>query len=363
MATFRQCIILCHPPRSRPALRFALAGLLGMAVVLTPIAVHAETKSLVWTRLDTEIAVQLNGDLKITETNVIDFTSGVFSWGFRDIELTRLTEVRDIVVTERGQPLETEIVYTDDNKLRIKYYFLTPARGEQRTFVLNYTVVGATRYYNEGDQVFWAAVYPDRGGFAVQNARAVVRLPAGATATNAEVYGVRANVKGLGESVVVAEALEPIPSGDQMEVRVQFPHGILTGEPAPWQQAYDARRRFEEAEKPRYDFFTLLASLLIFLGGPALAAVLYYTRGRDPDVGLVAQYLTEPPDAPPGVLGALIDETADIRDLVATLVDSGAARRADDEGETGRGAGRCAHHHGLDIRAGGELRQAGAEAV
>ncbi|WP_169238405.1 DUF2207 domain-containing protein [Candidatus Roseilinea sp. NK_OTU-006] len=307
--------------QSRPVLRFALAGLLGMAVVLTPIAVYAETKSLVWTRLDTEIAVQLNGDLKITETNVIDFTSGVFSWGFRDIELARLTEVRDIVVTERGQPLETEIVYTDDNKLRIKYYFLTPARGEQRTFVLNYTVVGATRYYNEGDQVFWAAVYPSRGGFAVQNARAVVRLPAGATATNAEVYGVRANVKGLGESVVVAEALEPIPSGDQMEVRVQFPHGILTGEPAPWQQAYDARRRFEEAEKPRYDFFTLLASLLIFLGGPALAAVLYYTRGRDPDVGLVAQYLTEPPDAPPGVLGALIDETADIQDLVATLVD------------------------------------------
>jgi len=305
----------------RLALLSALAGLLAVAVVLVPAAVYAETKSLVWTRLDTEIEVQPNGDLKITETNVIDFTSGTFSWGFRDIELSRLTDVRDIVVTEGGQPLETEIVYTDDNKLRIKYYFLTPARGEQRTFVLNYTLVGATRYYDEGDQVFWAAVYPERSGFAVQNARAVVRLPAGATATNAEVYGVRADVKGLGESVVVAEALEPIPSGNQMEIRVQFPHGIITGGPAPWQRAYDERRRFEETEKPRYDFFTLLASLLIFLGGPALAAVLYYTRGRDPDVGLVAEYLTEPPDAPPGVLGTLIDETADMQDVVATLVD------------------------------------------
>lgn len=310
----------CTPVRQlRLALLNFLLGVLALTFIVAP--VHAETKSLIWTRLDTEIEVQPNGDLRITETNVIDFTRGTFYWGFRDIELSRLTDVRDIAVTENGQLLETEIVTTDDNKLRIKYYFLTPARGEQRTFVLNYTVAGAIRYYDEGDQVYWAAVYPERAGFPVQNARATVRLPNGATATNAEVYGVRADLRGLGESVVVAEALEPIPSGEQMEVRVQFPHGIISGGPAPWQQAYDERRRFEETEKPRYDFFTLLAALVIFFGGPALAAVLYYTRGRDPDVGLVAQYLTEPPDAPPGVAGTLIDETADMQDVVATLVD------------------------------------------
>ncbi|MDW8352470.1 MAG: DUF2207 domain-containing protein [Anaerolineae bacterium] len=303
----------------RAALLVILIGLLG-STVLFPTAARAETKSLVWLRLDTEIEVQPNGDLKITETNVIDFTSGTFSWGFRDLDLSRLIEVRDIRVTESGRPLETEVT-TDDNTLRIKYYFLTPARDEQRTFVLNYTVVGATRYYDEGDQVFWAAVYSERAGFPVQNARAVVRLPAGATATNAEVYGVRADVKGLGESVIIAEALEPIPSGSEMEVRVQFPHGIITGEPPPWQQAYDERRRFEETQKPFYNFFTLLLSLLILFGGPSLALVLYYTRGRDPNVGLVAEYLTEPPDVPPGVLGTLIDEKADIQDVVATLVD------------------------------------------
>lgn len=291
------------------------------AFLIAPVRVYAQTKSLVWTRLDTAIDVQPNGDLKIAETNVIDFTSGSFSFGFRDIDQSRLTDVRDIVVTENGQPLETEIVTTDDNKLRIKYYFLTPARDEQRTFILNYIISGATRYYDGGDQVYWAAVYPERSGFPVQNARATVRLPNGATATNAEVYGVRADVKGLGESVVVGEALDPISSGEQMEIRVQFPSGIISGGPAPWQQAFDERRRFEETEKPRFDFFTLLASAVIFLGGPALAAVVYYTRGRDPNVGLVAEYLTESPDVPPGVAGVLVDETADMQDVVATLVD------------------------------------------
>ena len=306
--------------KPRSVLFFLFAGLLGVTAAITPVAAHAETKSLLWKRLDTEIVVQLNGDLKITETNVIEFTSGTFSWGFRDIDLSRLTDVRDIVVTENGIPLETEIGYTKDNKLRIKYYFLTPARNEQRTFVLNYTVIGATRYYDDGDQVYWAAVYASRNGFAVQNARSVVRLPAGATATKAKVYGVRADVRGLGESVVVAEALEPIPSGKQMEVLVQFPHGIIYGKPAAWQQAYDERRRFLEARKPFYDLVILIISLVFFSGGPALAVVLYHTRGRDPDVGGVAEYLTEPPKALPGVLGTLIDETADIQDIVATLV-------------------------------------------
>lgn len=301
--------------------RFVAVLLLSLVVALVVAPAYAETKSLVWQRLDTDITVLPNGDLDIIETNVIDFTSGTFTFGFREIDQSRLTDVNDIVVTENGQPLETEIVTTDEGNLRIKYYFNPPARQEQRTFDLRYRVSGATRYYEDGDQVYWSAVYPDRSGFPVLNARSTVRLPAGATATNAEVYGVAADVKGLGEGVVVGEALEPIPSGDQMEIRVQFPHGIISGGPAPWQQQFDEQRRFDETERPRFDLAALLISALVFIGGPAAAIVLYNTRGRDPNVGLVAEYLTEPPDVPPGVAGTLLDETADMQDVIATLVD------------------------------------------
>ena len=306
------------------ALRLRLSIALIILSVLIGIAspARAESKSLIWLRLDTEIDVLPNGDLRISETNVIRFTQGTFRWGFRDIDRRRLTDVRDIQATEEGQPLRVELADTDDGMLRIKYYFSRPARDEQRTFTLRYTVSGALRYYPDGDQLFWVAVYADRAGFPVQNARVTVRLPAGAIADNAEVYGVRASLRGLSEGTVVAEALEPIPSGSEMEVRVQFPHGIVSGEPPPWQRAFDERRRFEAFEKPRYDLIALLASLLIFFGGPAAVLALYYTRGRDPNVGLVAQYLTEPPpDLSPGLAGTLVDETADIRDIVATLVD------------------------------------------
>ncbi|MCS6774048.1 MAG: DUF2207 domain-containing protein [Thermoflexales bacterium] len=297
-----------------------LSVLIPVALFALPDTASAQTKSLIWERLDTDITVEPNGDLRIVETNVIRFTEGRFTFGFREFDLSRMAGVEDLRVSEGDIPLEIE-TERDSNALLVKYYFASPAERETRTFTLRYRVRGALRYYPDGDQLWWKAVYADRSGFAVQQARVTVRLPAGAQAERAEVYGVRAELRGLGESLITAEALEAIPNGDEMEVRVQFPHGVVSGEPAPWQRAFDERQRFVEAQKPFFDALTLLASLAIFFGGPALAAVLYVTRGRDPNVGLVAEYLTEPPSIPPGLGGALQDEFADIQDIVATLVD------------------------------------------
>jgi hypothetical protein len=49
--------------------------------------------------------------------------------------------------------------------------------------------------------------------------------------------------------------------------------------------------------------------------------VLWYVRGRDPATGMVAEYITAPPDdLPPGAAGTLLDERADHEDVVATLL-------------------------------------------
>jgi len=165
-------------------------------------------------------------------------------------------------------------------------------------------------------------VYADRNGFAVQNSRVSVKLPSNVTATKAEAYGVSATVSGVGESTIIAEAKGSIDSGQELEIRVQFPHGILTGQSPAWQAAFDQQRAFQETTQPIIDFGVLLASLLIFVGGPGLAIVLWYRRGRDPQVGLIAEYLNEPPaKLTPGVAGTLVDERVDMQDIIATLVD------------------------------------------
>ena len=305
--------------RALIACAVALLAILTLAVA--PAA--AETKSLQWTRLDSDITVQPNGDLQVVETNVINFTSGSFTYGYRDIDTSRLTGVSNIQVTEEGQQLRVATSQPEDNIFRITYYF-SAARNEERTFKIAYTVQGATRYYSGGDQVYWVAVYSDRNGFPVLNSRVTVKLPQGAAATQAATYGATANVTGAGESTVVAVATGPIDSGQQMEIRVQFPHGIITGQAPAWQAAYDQQRTYEDTTKPFIDMIVLLVSLVIFIGGPALAIVLWYTRGRDPQVGLVAEYLTEPPaNIAPGEAGTLTDERADLQDIIATLVDLG----------------------------------------
>ncbi|HEU0163497.1 MAG TPA: hypothetical protein VFQ54_00560, partial [Thermomicrobiales bacterium] len=67
-------------------------------------------------------------------------------------------------------------------------------------------------------------------------------------------------------------------------------------------------------------------AIMIFLlvGGSVAILVLWYVRGRDPMVGPVAAYLTEPPsDLSPGAAGTLIDENADHHDVLATLLGLG----------------------------------------
>lgn len=169
----------------------------------------AQGKSPEWLRLDTEIVVGPNGELIITKINVVRFTSGTFTFGFRDIDLRCLVAVREVSVQEDGQPLRVE-TGADGDYFRIKYHFRSPAINETRTFVLRYVVEGAIRYYEQGDQVWWVAVYADRNDFPVRHARAVVRLPQG-VAEQAAAYGVPATVSGVGEQVVVAEAQSPCP--------------------------------------------------------------------------------------------------------------------------------------------------------
>src|SRR5262249_23745997 len=71
-------------------------------------------------------------------------------------------------------------------------------------------------------------------------------------------------------------------------------------------------------------FFRTLRSNAVFLiplGVFALMFYLWWTRGRDPRLRPIsAQY--EPPDKlTPGEVGTLIDESADMRDITASIVD------------------------------------------
>lgn len=313
-------VTLLHQPA---ALRAAVLAVFLAVFALSSISTaYAESKTLQWNRLDCDITVQPNGDLHVVETNVIQFTSGSFTFGYRDINQDRLTDITDIQATQDSKPLKYETSTTDSGDFRIKYYF-NKAQNEVRTFKLAYTVIGATRYYTNGDVIYWAPVYASRNGFEVHDSRTTVNLPKDATALVATTFGPKTTVAGEGESQVVAVSQEPIPSGQQLEILVSIPHGILTGKAPDWQADYDKSQAAKVASHSSDFVFLLMGSLFLF-GGPAAVIWLWFTRGRDPHIAMVADYLNEPPTGiTPGMAGTLIDGTADLQDMIATVVDLG----------------------------------------
>ena len=302
--------------RRKPVLFFILSLLL---LAVFPASGLTQEKSYYWPRFDVEITINKDGTFRVVETQTLDFTTGTFHYGYRNIDLSRVERITDVqvwgdgVAYRQAEGEDPGSFHTErkSGDLYIYWYF-EPTHGEH-TYVISYVVHGGLRYYDEGDQLWWKAVPSDLGA-RVDASRVVVNLPEGARADKAAAYGVASRVSGEGTNRVTFTAEEAIFPGDEFEVRVQFPHGIVSGSPPAWQIVEDKR--------PIIDTIIVVASLLFLSIGIVGVILLWYTRGRDPNIAIPAEIITEPPtDDPPGVVGTLVDEHADTKDVIATLVD------------------------------------------
>ncbi len=109
----------------------------------------------------------------------------------------------------------------------------------------------------------------------------------------------------------------------------EWQHGVVAGEPQAWQQQLDADAAARTQKEQLQAQWGPVANLgfgalggLLALGGPVLLYLWWYRKGRDAPVGLIADYLPEPPsDLPAGMAGTLVDESADLQDVLATILD------------------------------------------
>ena len=313
---------------------------------------QAQDKSLFWQRWDVNIEVQQNSDMLIEEIQEITFTSGTFRFGFRSIPLDRVEDIVDVQVWEIVDGVErpytpgstSEYGFTtsiNEGELEITWYF-PPTSNSNHTYIIRYRVIGGLRFYDERAQVWWKAVPPDHN-FPVRGSRVIVILPAAYPQDQLTVasYGAPATTYYNDQSQVVFEA-QNIPADQELEVRVEFPGDAVQGSPPAWQAADDRRQTWG----PVISVIFGALGLMVLFGGPLAVYLLWYTRGRDRPVGLVAEYITEPPsDLPAGLVGTLVDEKADVKDIIASIVDlarRGALRMEEEktEGFLGIGSGR-----------------------
>jgi uncharacterized membrane protein YgcG len=293
----------------------------------------AQTRSVFWQRWDVLIDnVDTSGNrFDVTETYDVYFT-GTFSFGLRVIELTNLDDIQNIQIYDGDQPLRqscseqagTFCVSTTTDGREIQYYFTQPVTNDNRIIRIEYTVLGALRIYEGGDQLWWSAIPSDHFGYTIGSSTVTVQMPPGFGPREGvdpvEVYGVPGRVQVNGTTIMAVP--DAAISGDgKFEIRVQYPHHPAAVSPR-WQTSFDTQREFDENVKPLLDVGILALAGLIALGGPLAIFGLWYTRGRDPRIGPVPTYLSDPPSAiPPALVGSLVDERVDIRDILSTFVD------------------------------------------
>ena len=308
-----------------------LFGLLILTLAAQPL--FAQTRSVYWNAWNVLIdqVDTTQNRFRVTENYDVSFT-GPFSFGTANIPTTRLDHIENVTVSQNGVPLRascsrqagTYCVTYEDGEINIVYYFLSPINSSREKIQIAYDVHGALRSYEGGDQLWWAAIPTEHYGFPIGAASVKVMLPED-SAPREEIdpvvtYGAPTTVDVDG-STVTATATRSLSGDEGLEIRVQYPHNPNAAAPT-WQSSFDTQRAYDENVLPLINLAILAASALIGIGGTLFIIIRLQTRGRDPETGPVPTHLSEPPDnCPPAVVGALVDETADLRDIISTLVD------------------------------------------
>jgi uncharacterized membrane protein YgcG len=311
-----------------------------LAFLVTALAlavpVSAQERTVQWDRWDVDIT---NVDVRanfftVTESYDLTFT-GLFRFGTAFIPLGRVEDIRNIRISQDGVPLVggrtcgsssggsnpgTFCTVRRSGNLEIVYDFRSPINSGSTSIVLQYDVVGNIRIYESGDQIWWNAIPSEHFGFPILSATVQVELPpdlgSDFDALYAEAFGVPSTMT-IENNTVTARATEPLLGDQYFEIRVEFPHTAGVQPPA-WQAGDDFQRQTE----PWINIGALVLGAAIAIGGSLFIVTRYLVGGRDPEVGVAPEYLTEPPGSlPPAVVGALVDETVDMRDIMSTLLD------------------------------------------
>jgi hypothetical protein len=229
-------------------------------------------------------------------------------------------DVRVVSITDAsGQPIQrVEESRTDGGWTRALRIWIPGAKDTDKQIVIRYRVANPLRYYAAGsesasfDEFYWN-VTGSSWRIPIDKVHARVILPAGVTPTQTAVYtgakgsraaDARIDKNGNEVDFTLAGGLNPY---EGMTIGVGWPAGFITSRPSEAQARVASATQWTPLAIPFIIFF------LVFR--------YWQKRGRDPKEGSTAVQYEPVAGSSPAELGTLVDNTADMDDITATLVD------------------------------------------
>jgi uncharacterized membrane protein YgcG len=302
-------------PARHIASRWLAALLCGCTLLLAGAKVSAKEERL--RKFDAEVTVLHDASVDVTENITFQFIGGPWHGIYREIPVeysgpgglnySLFLSIKS--VTEDGSSLKYE-TSRERQYLKLKIY-IPNADNSTHTIAIEYTVSDALRFFDDHDEFYWN-VTGDEWTLPIESASAHIILPDGASNIRTNVFTGRyrstaqnalAEVNGNGVDV---HTTAPLAMREGLTIAVAFDKGAVK-EPTAFSR-----------------FLLYLRSNWAF-GVPVVTFVLmfwlWWTKGRDPRLQpIAAQY--EPPDKlSPGEVGTLVDNSADMRDITASIVD------------------------------------------
>jgi uncharacterized membrane protein YgcG len=291
--------------------------LLALLAVLLGSADPILARSITLARFAVEVQVLPSGDLLVAETISPRF-EGSWNGLERQIPVEYHTPqgftyslILDpvSVMDDRRQPLKYEV--SRDRHYKTFRIWIPGAADATRTFTLTYRVSNGLKFFDDHDELYWN-VTGDEWELPIEQASARILLPAGATGVRAiaftGAYGARehdADVVTTGPEIVMTMK-RPLGFREGLTAVVGWDKGLVREPGLPTQAWY-----FLRANWP----------LVIPVGVFAAMFTQWYRRGRDPRRRPIAVAYEPPAELTPAEIGTLLDNSPDMRDISATIVD------------------------------------------
>ncbi len=298
----------------RPLVRIAAVACAVLALASLPAQAQ---RSLEIQRFDATIAVNRDGTIDVTEKITARFTG---SWNgiYRTVPVQYHSpqgfnwtlRLDDVSATDaEGQPLKVE---SARERHYMKYKIWVPgAEDATRMVVLRYRARNGLRFFDDHDELYWN-VTGDEWDVPIGNASATIQLPPGAGNLRAIAFN----------GAYGSTARDAVVSQSGAMVQVRMPHRLEFHEGLTVVVGWNKGLVAEPTATDRVTGFfatnwPLMLPLPVFFG----MLFVWFKRGRDPRRRPIAvQY--EPADGlTPAEAGTLIDYSADMRDITATVVD------------------------------------------
>ena len=269
-------------------------------------------------RFNAQIDVLPDSTVTVTESITAHFLGGPWHGLYREIPVEYVTPqgmnyslFLDVkrVTNGAGHPLRYES--SRERHYRKLKIYIDNADDSVQTINIEYSVANGLKYHEDFDELYWN-VTGDEWDVPINSAYATITLPS-------ETKNIRANFA-TGAYGSRGQAAELSVTGNGVEVR--------TTAPLPYHHGLTVAVAFDKGavrEPTKFDEFVLFFRSNWPLVLPFFVALImywiWYNHGRDPRLRpIAAQY--EPPDQlTPSEVGTLVDNSADMRDITAAIVD------------------------------------------